>query len=84
MKTALVILSATALFFIAFGLTVAGKSGKSRFFAGGIGGLSLLCAINLSSGITGLSLGLNAITLPVSFLLGVPGVFALIGGGIFL
>lgn len=84
MKTALTVLGAAALFLLAFGLTIAGKSKKVRFITGGVGGLSLLCAMNLASGITGISLGLNAITLPVSFLLGVPGVFTLIGVGIFL
>ncbi len=84
MSTAITLISASALFLLAFGLTVTGKSKKAKFISGGIGGISLLLAVNLSSGITGLSLGLNALTLPVSFLLGVPGVFTLIGSGIFL
>lgn len=84
MSTALTVVCACALFFLAFLLTTAGKSKRRKFISGGIGGLSLLFAVNLSAGITGLSVGLNAVSMPVAFLLGVPGVFALISGGIFL
>ena len=82
MTTFLTVAGAAALFALSFFLTAAGGSKKRRFFAGGLGGLSLLCAFNLAAGLTGISVGLNAISLAASFLLGVPGTFAVVAAGI--
>ena len=73
---------AAALFLLAFALTVVGGSKKKRFIVGGLGGVSLLLALNLSAGLTGISVGLNAISIAASFLLGVPGAFAVLTAGI--
>lgn len=84
MNTAVTVICASGLFLLAFALTVCGNKGVKRFIAGGLGGLSLLCAVNISAGLTGINIGLNAISLVTSFLLGVPGVFAVIGASIIL
>ena len=84
MKTLWIIIGAAALFTLSFFLTAAGGSKKRRFFAGGLGGISLLCAFNLAAGLTGISVGLNAISVATSFLLGVPGTFAVVAAGIIL
>ena len=84
MNTVWTVLGASALFMLSFFLTAAGGSKKRRFFAGGLGGLSLLCAFNLAAGLTGICVGLNAISLAASFLLGVPGAFAVLTAGIIL
>ena len=82
MATFWTVASATALFMIAFALTAVGGSRKKRFIVGGLGGVSLLLALNLSAELTGISVGLNAVSLTASFLLGVPGAFAVLTAGI--
>ena len=82
MTTFLTVVGAITLFALSFFLTAAGGSKKRRFFAGGLGGLSLLCAFNLAAGVTGIYVGLNAISIAASFLLGVPGAFAVVAAGI--
>ena len=82
MNVFLTVAGASALFALSFFLTSAGGSDKRRFFVGGLGGLSLLCAFNLTAGLTGISVGLNAISLAASFLLGAPGAFAVVAAGI--
>ena len=84
MNTIWTIAGAAALFTLSFFLTAADGSKKRRFFAGGLGGLSLLFAFNLTAGLTGISVGLNAVSLSASFLLGAPGAFAVVAAGILL
>ena len=84
MNTFWTVVGASALFALSFFLTAAGGSKKRRFFAGGLGGLSLLCAFNLAAGLTGISVGLNAICVSASFLLGAPGTFAVVAAEILL
>lgn len=82
MATFWTVASSAALFLLAFALTAAGGSRKKRFIVGGLGGVSLLLALNLSAELTGIYVGLNAVSLTASFLLGVPGAFAVLTAGI--
>lgn len=82
MSTVWTVAGAAALFLLAFALSAAGGSKKRRFFAGGLGGVSLLLALNLAAELTGVYVGLNAISIAASFLLGVPGAFAVLTAGI--